>query len=133
VAATLAATCHSFISPYPEAQLAELRGRIEKAIGKRLRRQLETVSLELSDRPIDPARWAQAMDQSEDRLALTLCGDVRAAAAHIHRVESGRPGAALDRSTLSASAGPRLRQLLAFAISEEQLTLRERLGTAVVE
>jgi tetratricopeptide (TPR) repeat protein len=129
VIAILAVTCHSFLPPVSENALAELRAKLEKHLGKRLRRQLEPLSLDLSDRPVDAARWKLAMQHSEDRLALAACGDVGAAIRCIHRSELLATRG--DRAApLSASAGPRVKQIIAFSVGEEYLTLRERLGMA---
>lgn len=105
---------------------------LNRAVSKRARRVLESPSLELSDRNIDPGRWRVAMEQSEDRVALALCGDLQAALHCLLREEGVSPRAPRPRSPedFSRAAGPRVRQLLSFAISEEYLTLRERLGIA---
>jgi hypothetical protein len=93
---------------------------------------LESPSLELSDRNIDPGRWRVAMEQSEDRIALALCGDLQAALHCLLRDEAAGARGATPKTPedFSRAAGPRVRQLLSFAISEEYLTLRERLGIA---
>jgi len=133
VAAVLAVVCHSFASPFPPQELERLQLGFHKALSKRTRRQLESPALELSDRTIDPARWRVAMQQSEDRVALAVCGDISAALRCVLREESLNLQSRLETpEDYARMAGPRLRQLLSFAISEEYLTLRERVGMAVV-
>lgn len=133
VAAVLAVVCHSFSPPFPPAELEALQLGFHRALPKRQRRLLEPPALELSDRPVDPARWRGAMQQTEDRVALAVCGDLQAALRLVLRDESLNLQSRLERpEDFAQFAGPRLRQLLSFAISEEYLTLRERVGMAVV-
>jgi tetratricopeptide (TPR) repeat protein len=133
IAAVVSVTCRSYTPPYPPDDLEELQVKLTKAMGKRVRRQLESPSLELSDRTIDPSRWRVAMEQSEDRVALAICGDLQAALHCLLRDEAYNLTARLETPEhYSQVSGPRMRQLLAFAISEEYLTLRERLGIAAV-
>jgi hypothetical protein len=133
VAAILACTCHTFLSPYPAAALEELRLKLDKHLAKRVRRQLESIGLELADRPIDPARWRDAMEQSEDRVALTITGDLQAGLRCIRRTESVQIRPDQSTASIAEGAGPRLRLLLNFAVSEEHLTLRERMGMALTD
>jgi tetratricopeptide (TPR) repeat protein len=125
-AAIMSTVCRSFNSPYIEEALDALRPKLEKALGKRVRRQLESLALELGDRPLDPVRWRAALEQSEDRVALVLTGDVRAAIRFVILAEGLE-----KQATLAAAPCARLRQLLTFIVSEEHLTLRERIGMAL--
>jgi tetratricopeptide (TPR) repeat protein len=129
VAAVLAVVCHSFAPPFRPTELETLQLGFHKALNKRVRRQLESPALELSDRNIDPACWRAAMQQSEDRVALAVCGDLPAALGCVLRDESLNLQSRLTQpDDFARVAGPRLRQLLNFAVSEEYLTLRERVG-----
>ncbi len=127
-AAVMSTVCRSFSSPYIEEALEPLRLKLEKALGKRLRRQLEALALELVDRPFDPVRWRAAFEQSEDRVALALTGDVRAAIRFVILAEGLEERARGGAAALAATPCPRLRQLLTFMVGEEHLTLRERIG-----
>jgi hypothetical protein len=131
VAAIIATTCRSFSPPYPTEEIEWMRAKLDKQLGKRVRRQLEAISLELCDRPIDPQRWRAAMEQSEDRVALAVCGDLEAALRAVIAADGLLSLAQGGPAALAAGASARLRQLLTFAVSEEHLTLRERLGTAL--
>ncbi len=72
------------------------------------------------------------MEQTEDRLALSACGDVQAALRHLLAIESSRRVSGAEAPVvLAALAGPRFKALLGFALSEEHLTLRERLGMSI--
>jgi len=133
IAAVLAVVCHSYAPPFPPEELDTIQLGFHRALGKRVRRQLESPALELSDRTIDPVRWRAAMQQTEDRVALAVCGDLQAALRCIMRDESLNLQSRLETpEDYARVAAPRLRQLLSFSISEEFLTLRERVGMAAV-
>jgi hypothetical protein len=133
VAALLSATCQSFQPPYPTDEVEDTLLKVNRGLSKKLRRKLESPALELADRTIDPGRWRMAMEQSEDRVALALGGDPRAALACLLRQEGG--GLSSDRrhapEALARIAGPRTRQLISFIVSEEYLLFRARVGLAV--
>jgi hypothetical protein len=128
----LAVVCSSFVPPFPPEELEDLQVRFHRALTKRTRRLLESPALDLSDRNIDPVRWRVAMDHSEDRVALAICGDIPASLSCTLREECLNLQGRLERpDDFAKVAGPRMRQLLSFAISEEYLTLRERVGMAL--
>ena len=132
VAALITTTCSSYISPYTGEQQKDLQRQLDRCLSKKNRRLLEPHGLDLSDRTLDPARWRLTMEKSEDRIALALCGDIKAALRCILRTETFNLQAKMDSPEgISQNAGPRLRDLLNFAISEEFLTLRERIGMAI--
>ena len=132
VAATLSVICASYSPPYPAAELEAWQAVLGRSLNRKQRAELETVALELGDRPLQPEQWVAAMRQSEDRLALVICGDVPAAVRMLLRDEGYQLRASASTpADVAAMAGPRLRHLLCFAVSEEHLTLRERLGIAL--
>lgn len=131
VAALLSVTCTTFVPPLPERDLEELHGKLFKALSRRVRARLESPSLELSDRPFVPERWLAWMRHSQDRLALTVTGDVVAAIEVLKHEGYLLSPSGDETQDLAASASPRLRELLVFAVSDEYLTLRERLGLAL--
>jgi tetratricopeptide (TPR) repeat protein len=131
VAALLSVLCTTFAPPVDAELLDERRQRLDKAMGRRLRAKLETAALELIDRPFLPNRWLEWMQQSEDRIALTITGDVVAALEVLKHEEYHLGPRDDDLEALARSAGPRLREFLVFVVSDELLTLRERLGLAL--
>jgi len=124
VAALISCACASYDPPLPAGDLEQVRAPLEKVLSKRARAAIEGPSLELLDRPLAPQRWLSWFLQSEDRLALSVTGDVLAAIEVLKKDEG-----ATER--LADDAGPRLRQLLNFAVADEHLTLRSRVGLAV--
>ena len=75
----------------------------------------------------------QAAGAAVGRVALAVCGDLPAALGCVLRDESLNLQSRLAQpEDFARVAGPRLRQLLNFAVSEEYLTLRERVGMAIV-
>mgnify|MGYP001826364753 CR=1 FL=1 len=130
IAALISIACASYDPPASIGGLEELTVRLQKVIGRRVKSRLQSPALELSDRPFSPDRWLGWMEQTEDRLALTITGDLMAALEVIRQDDGFQLDTASDTPTadLAAAAGPRTRHLLSFAVSEEYLTLRERLG-----
>jgi hypothetical protein len=125
ISALLMVVCSSFRPELPAAELDALAERIDKLLTRKLRAQLDNPCLELSERAIDPTLWLTAMTQSEDRIALSVAGDLQAA---IHMmVDEQRARHAKGTEDWNT----RVRQLLAFAVSDEHLTLRMRLGVAL--
>lgn len=132
IATLLSVVVQSFTPPFPAEEIEELHLKLERALSRKIRRQLEPPALELADRTIDPQRWRMAMAQSEDRLAMAACGNVAAALrAVLHDEGFNITGKLRKPEDFASVAGPRMRQLMSFAVSEEHLTLRERLGLAV--
>ncbi|MBW2731846.1 MAG: tetratricopeptide repeat protein [Deltaproteobacteria bacterium] len=128
----LSLTCTSYSAPTQSPEDEATQVQLQRALSKRARRLLEPPALELADQTFSPQRWLDIMQQSEDRVALAITGDVRAAIKVLKQEEAYnlRPTNS-SVEDLSAAAGPRLRHLLAFAVSEEHLTLRERIGLAL--
>ncbi len=131
VAALLSVLCTTFAPPVDAELLDERRQRLDRAMGRRVRAKLETAALELIDRPFLPDRWLDWMHQSEARIALTLTGDVVAALEVLKREDYQLAPREDGLEGLAKSAGPQLREFLVFVVSEELLTLRERLGLAL--
>lgn len=78
---------------------------------------------------LTPERWLEVMAQSEDRLALVVCGNIKTAVHTVVSDEGGHP--VRSRQTpedLRDVSGPRLQQLLRFAVGEHYLTLMDRLS-----
>jgi hypothetical protein len=120
----------SFEAESPSAAVEQLRLKLERVLGKRARANMQQAALELADREIAPQRWFSAMEQTEDRIALAASGDLLAGIEAIKSDEITVENAP-SRGLLERHAGPRLRHLLSFAVSEEFLGLRDRLGLAV--
>jgi hypothetical protein len=83
--------------------------------------QVTALANELSHRPEDPdpGRWLAAVDLSAARAALAITGDLEAALRNVS-AETSRPG----------GLGPneRVKDLLAFAVSEEHFSVRGALA-----
>ena len=92
----------------PDPVLAQLRQPIEQFIAAGKRPSL--------------SRWMTAVDHTANRLGLVLCSDVKRAIACV----SSDP-----RPIGQATPNEKLRELLAFSISEELFQLRRDLGLAV--
>ena len=102
------------------AQLDILASQLHRQIKKRLRSEAQRWALELTDRAFEPDKWLEAMVQSEDRIALVVCGDVHAAISTLAADAVRRPG--------SPGAKRRMEALLRFAISEDFYAARQALG-----
>ena len=130
--ALMRAVCASYRPPIQDPEIDGLELQLQKALSRRARKTLESPCLELGDKPFEPAQWLDWMLQTEDRVALTATADVGTAIQLVMRqdVYALAPAANYLEGLRSAS-GPRFRQLLSFALSDEHLTSRERLGTAL--
>ncbi|MBK8482630.1 MAG: tetratricopeptide repeat protein [Proteobacteria bacterium] len=128
IVALLSLVSGSFVLPFATDDIEERRPPLAKALGSGGLAHLARCAQELGAQPLDPQRWLLWMEHSEDRIALSLSGDIVAALRALIAEESG-PSALSMRTPepLAELSGPRLRQLLAFAISDEHLALRERL------
>jgi hypothetical protein len=134
ISAILSVTCQSYIPPSRGPAFDEVEARTAKLLGKKARSQLASPSLDLSDRSLDPVKWRIAMELSENRIGMVLSADVLAPLRCVLVEETLTPhGTPSTTAEIAEAAGPKLRQLLCFAISEEHLTLRERLGLALEE
>ncbi|MCA9669324.1 MAG: tetratricopeptide repeat protein [Myxococcales bacterium] len=132
VSSLLTVLVSSYASPLNTKDIDELAVKLEKAISRRMRAGLESAAIEISDLELDPQRWIASMAQSEDRVALAVTGDLQAAMRVLLRDESYSLRPRLGKpSDFAEAAGPRLRGLMSFAVSDEHLTLRERLGLAI--
>lgn len=123
--------CATFTPPHPRELLGEIRGTIEKLMSARLRARLEAPAIALTSRPFAPESWFEWFVQSEDRIALAATGDVIAALNVIVREETGKELGGMAPGELAERSGARTRHILSFAVSEEYLTLRERLSLAL--
>ncbi|MBK6846894.1 MAG: hypothetical protein IPG96_04875 [Proteobacteria bacterium] len=114
--------------PHATDGIAERRQPLAKALGSAGLAHLARCAQELGAQPLDPQRWLLWMEHSEDRVALALCDDIVAALRALIAEESGPAALSVPQpEQLSELTGPRLRQILAFAVSEEHLALREQL------
>ena len=119
----LVAAVSPYGGPMPRArqyEIEELSRKIQKAISRKARRQLEEIAPRVSQ--IDPVRLARAVDQGAIRTAYLLTGDLTSALDHLRRYEEisvadlGRP----DTTT---------GDLIRFSLGSDASTLRRRLGT----
>lgn len=131
VAAILSTTIQSYNPPYLPSELAEFQRLIDKYLSKRTRRQLESLSIAMSERVLDPGRWQRAMQHSEDRLAVSLFSDVAIALPVLLRLETNRPLSEFKSLEDFITASPRFRHILNYVINEEYLHLRVSLGLAI--
>jgi tetratricopeptide (TPR) repeat protein len=88
--------------------------------------QVAALASELAHRsdPPDLARWLAGVELGAARAALTITGDLNAAVSRVSAEES-RPG--------SLAPGERVKDLLAFAVSEEHFAVRAALALDVSE
>ncbi len=122
VAALLGLTCRVFSSPVPAETLEPLRAKLDRALNRDAHRRLASPALELSDQAFAPERWLQAMQATEDRISLLLCGSPRAALAVLRAEEQRESREAAPWVPASQAA-----RLLRFIVSEEHLDLRKKL------
>lgn len=133
IAAVIGNARTGYQPPLPPEVIDPLIAKVNKTLSRRMRGELQVPALELSEQPLDGAHWLEALALSEDRAALTLCGDIWAAIRIVAAEEGLELAGALSAEQLASPAGPRTRGLLLFAVSEEYLTLRARLGMSISE
>ncbi|MBI2390005.1 MAG: hypothetical protein HYV09_10480 [Deltaproteobacteria bacterium] len=100
-------------------EVDELSRRVQKAISRRARRQLEEAAPRLVQ--VDGARFARSVDQGAIRTAYLLTGDVTSAIDHLRRLD--------ERAMHDLGAETPIGDLVRFALSADASTFRRRLGT----
>ena len=101
-------------------EVEELSRRLQKAVSRKARRQLEEVAPRLQ--PLDAARFCRALDQGAIRTGYLLTGDLTSALDHVRRYDDVPP-ANLGRAETTTG------ELIRFALGGDASTLRRRLGT----
>ena len=116
-----------------EDSAAEEAAKLKKALPYKLAKRIAEVFQENVDVEVDCARWRAAVLETGNRAGLLLCGSLGTAAQLVLRDSAvGLPDAIpaeLVREH-AQKAGP-LKELLRYFASDDQLALREVLGTAV--
>jgi hypothetical protein len=100
--------------------IEDLSRRIQKAVSRKARRQLEEVGSRVQ--AFDAPRFALAVDQAAIRAAYLLTGDLTSALDHLRRAEDVQ-----DIGRAETSTG----DLIRFALGNDAATLRRRLGTSI--
>ena len=102
-----------------------LLAHVQRAIGRRQRKQIEEIVLPAIVPTFDVRPFSLAVRRTEYRAALLLSGDVIAAIDHLRRIEAARipddPRALLKHPVTS--------ELIRFALQPECTAERRRLGT----
>ncbi len=110
--------------PMPRARagdVEELSRRVQKAVSRKARKQLEEVAPRVSH--FDPIRFARAIDQGASRAAYLLTGDLASAIDHLRRYEDVSAADLVREGTTTGD-------LIRFALTADSATLRRRLGTS---
>jgi len=118
----LYAAVEPFGGPSPRvrrADVEELSRRVQKAISRRARRQLEEAAPRFTH--TDGARFIRAIDQGAIRTAYLLTGDTTSAIDHLRRFD--------ERTMQDLSAESPVGGLLRFALGADAASFRRRLGT----
>lgn len=119
-ATAIAAAVAPFGGTLPVIDAEDLERRLNKALDRPSRRSLESIARSVA--PFDPEAFARAIEQGAIRVAYLLTGDLGSALTAVRRTERthvaevGRAGSATG-------------DLIRFALGEESVTLRRRLGT----
>ncbi len=101
------------------AEVEDLSRRVQKAISRRARKQLEEVAPRFSH--TDGARFIRAIDQGAIRTAYLLTGDITSAIDHLRRFD--------ERVMQDLSENGPVGGLLRFALGADAASFRKRLGT----
>jgi hypothetical protein len=111
----------------------ELERRLARALSRKARRALEeTARLAAGVRaPFSPEALARSAERSADRAGLLLAGDPGVALGLLLRDGAGARPETTEAIAAAGVGRPDLVELLLFAVSEEHLRLRVRLGLAV--
>lgn len=118
----LYAAVEPYGGPPPRARrddVEELARRVQKAISRRARRQLEELAPRFTN--ADGARFARAIDQGAIRTAYLLTGDVTSSIDHLRRYD--------ERLMHDLGAETPIGGLLRFALGADSASFRRRLGT----
>jgi len=118
----LYASVEPFGGPSPRTRkgdVEDLSRRVQKAISRRARKQLEEIAPRFTH--TDGARFIRALDQGAIRTAYLLTGDLTSAIDHLRR---------FDERTMQdlSDVGP-VGGLLRFALGADAASFRRRLGT----
>ncbi|MBI2392431.1 MAG: tetratricopeptide repeat protein [Deltaproteobacteria bacterium] len=119
-ATAIAAAVAPFGGTLPVVDGEDLERRLGKAIDRVSRRSLESLARKVA--PFDPEAFARAIEQGAVRVAYLLTGDLGSALTSVRRVERihvadvGRPGTTTG-------------DLMRFALGDDAIALRRRLGT----
>lgn len=100
---------------------AELERRLGRALDRSSRRSLEGLARNVG--PFEPEAFAHAVEQGAIRVAYLLTGDLGSALTAVRRTERTHVA---DVGRAGTATG----DLIRFALGEEAVTLRRRLGTA---
>jgi tetratricopeptide (TPR) repeat protein len=115
-----------------EDSAAEEAAKLKKALPYKLAKRIAEIFQENVDTEVDCSRWRTAVLETGNRAGLLLCGSLRTAVQVVLRDSSvGLPDsipAELVREH-AQKPGP-LKELLRYFASDDQLALREVLGTA---
>lgn len=116
------AASEPFGGPSPRGRhddVADLSRRVQRAISRKARRQLEEIAPRVT--PVSGAQFARALDQGAVRTGYLLTGDLTSAIDHLRRYD--------ERVLADLSEGTVIGDLLRFALGTDAPALRRRLGT----
>ncbi len=105
-------------------ETAQMAGHLKKTVPTAVLEQVAAVARKMGDRKSNGAvaHWRSATDLTANRVGLILCNDFETAARHI---ATEAPGI----STIGAK--DRLRDLLAYSVSDQYFQVRRHLGLAI--
>ncbi|MFO0585891.1 MAG: tetratricopeptide repeat protein [Polyangiaceae bacterium] len=116
------------LSPPRELAAQGLAAHVQRAIGRRQKKQIEELILPALVPSFDVRPFSLAVRRTEYRAALLLCGDLIAGIDHLRRIEAARipddPRALLKHPVTS--------ELIRFALQPEQAVERRRIGTLLL-
>jgi tetratricopeptide (TPR) repeat protein len=109
------------VEPEGKRDVQRLLQQLREARPDLAQEQIAALASELAHRPALPdlARWLAAIELSAARAALVVTGDLDAAVRSV-RAETARPG--------GLAPGERVKDLLAFSVSEDHFATRAALG-----
>lgn len=130
---SVAALANPQVQAQVDPALADQMQRALKGVSSRARKSLEEVADRLVRTPIDIARHRAATQHTANRAGLVLTNDIAVAVRNIaKRYPNVRP-VFRDAAGAEDTVGqiPEVRELLAFALSEEYFAARARLGFSI--
>jgi hypothetical protein len=110
-----------------EMAAQSLLAHVQRAIGRRQRKQIEELVLPVLPSGFDVRPFSLAVRRTEYRAALVLSGDVVAAIDHLRRIEAAR----IPDEARALLKHPVTSELIRFALQPESASERRRLGTLV--
>lgn len=112
---------------------AEQMQRLLKGVPSKTKKQLEEIGERLIRAPIDVARHRAAMGHTANRAGLALTNDIAVAVRNIAKNYPNVRPVFRDASGAEETVGQiaEVRELLAYAISEEYFAVRARLGFSI--